>query len=60
MQVGIGRAAPQPAPLGELEAADALLAGAVEVRVVLVSGPAGSLEVMTGGPRLRMLLAGFD
>jgi MFS family permease len=38
MQERVCRAAAQPVPLGELEAADALLARAVEVRIVLVAG----------------------
>ena len=43
-QVRVGRAVAPPVTLGQLEAADALLPGAVEVGVVLVSGRPGGLE----------------
>ena len=44
VQERVCRAAAQPAPLGELEAADTLLARAVEVRVALVAGRLRGLE----------------
>ena len=44
MQERVRGAAAHPAALGQLEAADALLAGAVEIRVVLVAGLLCGLE----------------